>query len=397
MLPRHNVHHYVLSLVFGVFTAQFIYQMHGMFEMHFIFFVGSSLLITFRNWKIIIPLVLFTVIHHALFAWLQYSGLKEIYFTQLAYMDLQAFIFHVLLAAIIFGISGYWSYDLGQSTLRDASKTHIMQKQLNNAVNNIAFAEEISKGNLDVSYTLLDENDDLGKSLMKMRENLKIASEREQHERFITIGITRVGDIIRQHGDTMSTLADEFVKGLVKYVKINQGGLFLAEGEGKETSLRLAACYAYDRKKYMERQVEIGEGLIGQCYLEREPIYLTEVPESYIRITSGLGDAAPRCIYIVPIKTQEEVVGVIELASFNELRDFEKQFIHKAAENIASAIVSARTTQRIKTLLEESQMQAEQLRAQEEEMRQNMEELQATQEELVRKARQFEEVNPSTM
>jgi hypothetical protein len=113
--PNRTIHHYVLSAAFGIFTAQFIYQLHGLFEMHFFFYVGSSLLITYRNWKIIIPLVLFTVIHHSLFAWLQYNGMKEIYFTQLEYMDLQAFVFHVLLTAVIFGISGYWSYDLGKA------------------------------------------------------------------------------------------------------------------------------------------------------------------------------------------------------------------------------------------------------------------------------------------
>lgn len=393
LMPNRTTHHYVLSAVFGIFTAQFIYQLHGLFEMHFFFFVGSALLITYRNWKIIIPLVLFTVIHHSVFAWLQYTGTKDIYFTQLAYMDLQAFIFHVLLAAVIFGICGYWSYDLGQSTLRDAHKTELLQQQVNNAVNNIAFAEEISKGNLNVNYALLDEQDELGKSLIKMRENLKIASEREQHEKFVTVGITRIGDIIRQHGDNTKQLAEEFISGLVKYTHLNQGGIFLLENEGSQEYLALAACYAYNRKKFLENKLEIGEGLVGQCFLEREPIYLTDVPTNYVRITSGLGEATPRCIYIVPIKTQEDVVGIIELASFNELQEFEKQFINKAAENIASAIVSARTTQRIKILLEESQLQGEQLRAQEEEMRQNMEELQATQEELVRKARQFEETN----
>lgn len=390
LLPNHTVHHYVLGVVFVVFTAQFIYQMHGMFEIHFFFFVGSSLLITYRNWKLMIPLAFFTVVHHAVFGWLQYSGTKGVYFTQLEYMDLQAFVVHVLLAAVIFGISGYWSYDLRVNTLIDANKNQLLQKQVNNAINNIAFAEEISRGNLDGKYDLLDEQDEMGKSLLKMRGNLKIAYEREQHEKFVTVGITHVGDIVRKNGDNTEQLADEFIKGLVKYTGMNQGGLFLLENEGSEQYLNLAACYAYDRKKFLESKIEIGEGLVGQCFVERDPIYLTEIPEDYVRITSGLGDATPRSIYIVPIKTQDEVVGIIELASFKELKDFEKQFISKAAENIASAIVSSRTTQRIKALLDESQVQAEQLRAQEEEMRQNMEELQATQEEMMRNAKKHE-------
>ncbi|PZR31496.1 MAG: hypothetical protein DI538_20935, partial [Azospira oryzae] len=385
LLPNYKLYQYVVSAVFAIFSAQFIYQMHGLFEMHFSFFVGSALLITFRNWKLIIPLLLLTVVQHGSFAWLQYSGMKEIYFTQLDYMDLQAFLFHVALAGIIMGICAYWSYDLGRTTLIAASKSLIMERQVVNVANNIGFANEISNGNLNVEYKLVDDKDELGKSLLQMRDNLRLSSEREQEEKFTTIGITKVGDIVRQYGNDTTLLADEFIKGIVKYAHLNQGGLFLLEGEGHDAYLNLAACYAYDRKKFINKRLEIGEGIVGQCFLEREPVYMTVVPANYIKITSGLGEATPRCIYVVPVQTQDEIVGVIELASFTEMKEFEKQFINKAAANIASAIVSSRTTQRIKALLEDSQQQTEELKSQEEEVRQNMEELQATQEEMLRK------------
>jgi methyl-accepting chemotaxis protein len=385
LLPNYKLYQYVVSAVFAIFSAQFIYQMHGLFEMHFSFFVGSALLITFRNWKLIIPLLLLTVVQHGSFAWLQYSGMKEIYFTQLDYMDLQAFLFHVALAGIIMGICAYWSYDLGRTTLIAASKSLIMERQVVNVANNIGFANEISNGNLNVEYKLVDDKDELGKSLLQMRDNLRLSSEREQEEKFTTIGITKVGDIVRQYGNDTTLLADEFIKGIVKYAHLNQGGLFLLEGEGDDAYLNLAACYAYDRKKFINKRLEIGEGIVGQCFLEREPVYMTVVPANYIKITSGLGEATPRCIYVVPVQTQDEIVGVIELASFTEMKEFEKQFINKAAANIASAIVSSRTTQRIKALLEDSQQQTEELKSQEEEVRQNMEELQATQEEMLRK------------
>ena len=383
LLPQKRLHQYVLSAVFAVFSAQFVYQMHGMFEMHFFFFVGSALLITYRNWTLMLPITLLTVIHHATFALIQYNGLNEIYFTQLDYMNLQAFLFHVGLAAVIFGICGYWSFDLGRATKVNAEKTFLLEKQMENVQHNIAFAEEISAGDFETDYSL-DEEDELGKSLLKMRDNLKVSAQREQQEKFITVGITKIGDIIRQHGHNLELLSNEFIKGMVKYIGLNQGGLFLEEGDNTNKYLNLTACYAYDRKKYLNKKIEIGEGLIGQCYLEREPIYMTEVPKDYARITSGLGDATPSCIYLVPVKTQDDIVGVIELASFRKLEEFEKEFIERAAENIASAIVSSRTTQRIKSLLEDSQQRAEEMRSQEEEMRQNMEELTATQEEMKR-------------
>lgn len=392
LLPRSDLYRYVLGGVYAVFAAQFIYQMHGLFEMHFFVFVGSTLLIAYQNWKLQLPLIILVVVHHATFAYLQYTGMKEIYFTQLAYMDLQTFMFHGGLAAVIVAICGYWAYDLEQKTMSEGMNKYMLEHQLSNVSNNIAFAEQISKGNLSVDYKLLDEKDELGKSLLAMRENLKVASDREQKERFITVGITKVGDIIRQFGHDTQQLADEFIRGLVKYSSLNQGGLFLLEEKGGESSLRLAACYAYDRKKFLTKEIAIGDGVVGQCFLEREPVYMIQVPKDYVQITSGLGGATPRCIFVVPVKTSDEIVGVIELASFQELQDYEREFIQKAAENIASAIISSRTTQKIKVLLEESQQQTEEMKSQEEEMRQNMEELQATQEEMIRKAKDYEQL-----
>lgn|GEM_PF-829167 len=385
LLPQSNLYQYVLSAVLAIFSAQFIYQMHGLFEMHFFFFVGATLLVTFRNWKLIIPLLLITVIHHASFAWLQYKGMKDIYFTQLDYMDLQAFLFHALLAAVIMGICGYWSYDLERTSLSEAVKTTFLEKQMTNVSKNIAFANEISKGNLNAEYNSIDEQDELGNSLLAMQRNLKTSSTREQEEKFITIGITKIGDIIQKFGNDPEALADEFVKCIVRYTNLNQGGLFLQENENEKSFLNLVACYAYDRKKFLNKRIDIGEGLVGQCFLEKEPAYLTVVPGDYVRITSGLGEATPRSIYLQPVQTTEEIVGVLELASFRELKEFEKQFIQRASENIASAIISSRTTHRIKLLLTDSQQRAEEMKAQEEEMRQNMEELQATQEEISRK------------
>lgn len=78
-LPKRTVHHYVFSAVLAIFTAQFIYQMHGMFEMHFFVFVGATLLINFQNWRLQLPLILLVVVHHAAFAYLQYAGNKGIF------------------------------------------------------------------------------------------------------------------------------------------------------------------------------------------------------------------------------------------------------------------------------------------------------------------------------
>ncbi len=122
MLPDSNFYQYVLSVVLGVFMAQFIYQMHGMFEMHFFAFIGSAILITYQNWKLQLPLTLFVVLHHAILAYLQFSGVEQVYFTQLDYMSLQTFLIHGVLAAIIFFLCGLWAYNFKKQSL-----SHIQQ------------------------------------------------------------------------------------------------------------------------------------------------------------------------------------------------------------------------------------------------------------------------------
>lgn len=390
VLPKSTLYQYVASAILAVFAAQFIYQMHGLFEMHFFVFIGTALVITYQNWKLQLPLILLVVVHHASFAYLQYSGLKEIYFTQLDYMDLQAFLFHGGLAAVISAICGYWAFDLEKRTEREAVKSIEMERQLLNMSNNIKFANEISRGNLAVEHALLDDSDELGKSLVTMRKSLLESSQREQEEKFITVGITKVGDIIRKNNDNVKNLADEFISGIVKYLGVNQGGIFLHEEDGREEYLSLVACYAYERRKFLNKRIELGQGLIGQCFLEKDIIYMTKVPDEYVHITSGLGEANPGCIMLMPLMTNETIVGVMELAAFKPFTNSQIEFIKRSAENIASSIVSSRITERVKRLLEESQQQAEEMKAQEEEMRQNMEELQATQEEMQRKAQDYE-------
>jgi PAS domain S-box-containing protein len=112
LLSDSDLYQYVLSAVLGIFMAQYIYQMHGLFEMHFFAFIGSALLITYQKWKLQIPIMLIVLIHHAVFGYLQNSGFGEIYFTQLDYFTLRTFIIHILLAAVIFFICGLWAYQL---------------------------------------------------------------------------------------------------------------------------------------------------------------------------------------------------------------------------------------------------------------------------------------------
>ncbi|GAB3903293.1 hypothetical protein GCM10028803_31480 [Larkinella knui] len=130
--PYSDLYQYVLSAVFGVFMAQYIYQMHGLFEMHFFAFIGSALLITYQKWKLQLPFLAVVLVHHAVFGYLQNNGFSKIYFTQLDYFDLQTFVIHTGLVAVIFFICGLWSHLLRKYNELQLSQTlemaHLQQE-----------------------------------------------------------------------------------------------------------------------------------------------------------------------------------------------------------------------------------------------------------------------------
>ncbi len=249
------------------------------------------------------------------------------------------------------------------------------------------FAENIGNGKYDSEFKPLSDSDMLGNALLDMRANLKKVAEEDKKRNWSTSGLAKFGDILRSYNDNFEKLADEIISNLVKYIGANQGALFIIESNdeaAEEEYMELAACYAWDKKKFLEKKIYKGEGLSGQAWIEGDVIYLTEVPDDYVSITSGLGESNPRSILIVPLKLNDEVHGVIEIASFKEYDEYEIEFVERIAESIASTISSVKVNERTQKLLEESTMMTEQMRAQEEEMRQNMEELQATQEKIQR-------------
>jgi len=114
LLPGSDLYQYVLSAVLAIFMAQYIYQMHGLFEMHFFAFVGSAILITYQKWKLQIPLLIIVAAHHIVFNQLQYYG-YAVFFTQFDYLSLNTMIIHILLAGIIVFICGLWGYQLNKT------------------------------------------------------------------------------------------------------------------------------------------------------------------------------------------------------------------------------------------------------------------------------------------
>ncbi len=270
----------------------------------------------------------------------------------------------------------------------------IIETSIQNSRKASEFIKVLASGDYTVEWKgLNDQNlklnqETLAGDLLNMREKLKTVKAEDEKRNWMNEGLAKFSEIVRNHQHDSKVLADKCVSFLTKYLKAQQGSLFVLEGEEGAEYLNRASSYAFDKKKWVEKKIEIGNGLIGQAFMEGEITQLKDVPNGYTHITSGLGDATPKYLVIVPLKYDIHTVAIIELASFIDFEEHHTMFLKKAGEFLASAILNSQTTQKMKTLLENARLNEEQMRAQEEEMRQNMEELQATQEELVRKEKE---------
>lgn len=205
-------------------------------------------------------------------------------------------------------------------------------------------------------------------------------------------GTAKISEIIRVSNHDMESLADSIISYLVKYLEACQGAIFVIDDADKSRPvLEMKGCFAYDRKKYIDKKIDIKQGLVGQSVAEKGTIYLTDIPDDYMQITSGLGGAKPTSVLIVALTTDEAAAGAMELALFRELQPYEIDFVEKVSENIASSLILSKNNAHTIRLLKEAQQLSDQLGQQEEELRQNMEEMQATQEELARKQKAMEQ------
>lgn len=265
-----------------------------------------------------------------------------------------------------------------------ATQVNEVIEQLRDATD---FVRGIGEGKLDMDYKAeLDINYAPGKNkladeLIAMQGKLKAVNIEEQRRQWSNEGLAKFVDILRNANDNVQTLGDKIISALVNYTESNQGGLYILNDDDENNNfLELISLFAFNIKKFEKQRIKLGEGILGQTFLEKETTYLTDMPVDYARITSGLGDTAPKSILVVPLKVDKDVYGIVELASFHEFEQHEISFVEKLGETIASTLSSVKVNQKNKRLLEQSQQQTEEMRAQEEEMRQNMEELTATQE-----------------
>ena len=249
-----------------------------------------------------------------------------------------------------------------------------MTQSLNDLIGGVTkysdFALEIGKDNLDADFSTLSSEDTLGNSLLAMRMSLQNAKkeaatrQRENEKRnWANEGYTKFSELMRKSSDDINEMAYEIISNLVDYIGATQGGLFILNNDDpKNLVLEMSASTAYGRKKFKQKQIFPGDGLVGACFLEKKKIYMTDVPEEYTEIKSGLGTANPGSILILPLMIENNVIGIIETAAFKKFEPFEIEFTEKVSDSIAASVYAAK----INAQAESSKLDYEIIRAENE-------------------------------
>ncbi len=272
-----------------------------------------------------------------------------------------------------------------------------LEKLVSDLKEKIFITRALHENKQDINLVLAGENDLLGKELMALQEQIQENARKQlkndeeaQKRRYINEGLAKFAEILRSGSNDIHALGDAFIREIVKYLNAIQGGFFIYDDTEKSTPvLKMVSAFAYNRKKYLQKTVAFGEGLVGTCAREKQSINLTEIPPGYISITSGLGETLPDNLLLVPVLHENELIGVLEIASLQKYKDHEITFAEEVAHSLGSTIIYTRNNQRTSELLVKSQQQALEMAEQEEEMRQNMEELKATQEESNRREEEY--------
>src|SRR5205807_811841 len=175
------------------------------------------------------------------------------------------------------------------------------------------------------------EVEDLKDTINQMIENLKQTTLRNQEQDWLKSNLAKFTQMLQGQRD-LKTVTNRILSELAQVVSINFGAFYMLQDE--DSNLKLFSSYAYKPSKNVPTEFMLGEGLVGQCAVEKEKIILTETPKSYIKISSALGEAKPANLLVLPVLFETKVRGVIELASFEKLSATHLDFLDQLTESI---------------------------------------------------------------
>ena len=286
------------------------------------------------------------------------------------------------------GVSGTWK--------RLTESVNELAGNLTTQVRAIAeVATAVTTGDLTRQITVdaSGEVADLKDNINRMIDNLRETTRTNQEQDWLKSNLARVSGLMQGKRELL-TVAQLIMSELTPVVAARYGAFFLAEPDDRTgTQLRLIACYGYSGRAGLADRFAVGESLVGQAALERKPILIVDVPPDYVQISSGLGAAPPASIVVLPVLFEDQVLAVIELASFGELSEVHLAFLDQLTENIGVTVNTIIANSRTEELLAESQRLAQELQERSEQLQGQQEELRKTNSELAERSALLGEQN----
>jgi len=251
------------------------------------------------------------------------------------------------------------------------------------------FTQNLKNFNFNYDYVKWGENDNIGDNLIHLRKLLKKNYEednnkRDQQDRIIWLneGLSKFIEILKYQVIEIKELAYRIIAQIVEYINANEGGFFIVSfDENNEKYLELLATYAMNKEKVVERKILFGDGLIGRVAIEKKTLFLTEIPDSYSKISTSLGHGVPKSIVIIPLLFNDEIIGVVELASFEIFTKLQLDFLEKISENISANLAMWKASRQTAELLRDSQEQAKKQIEQQKLMQKHLSELEKLKED----------------
>ncbi len=276
------------------------------------------------------------------------------------------------------GVSGVWK---GLTdNVNQLAETLTIQLR---AIANVSTA--VTQGDLTRSITVeaAGEVSDLKDNINQMIGNLRETTERNAAQDWLNSNLARFSGMLQGQRD-QKTVARLLMSEVTPLIEAQHGAFYVAQdtGEDEETELRLIASYGYKERKAISNRFKIGEALIGQAALERKTIVITQAPDDYIKIASGLGEAAPTSIIVLPVLFEETVMAVLELASFEPFTEIQQTFLEQVSESIGVVLNTITANMRTEELLLQSQQLTQDLQSQSEELQSQQDELKRSNSEL---------------
>ncbi len=291
----------------------------------------------------------------------------------------------------------------------------VLARNISRPLNQLAdVADRVGSGDLAVNVPDSSRQDEIGilsRAFNQMIANLRETTRKNDEQGWLKSNLAELTQKLQGQRDQL-TVARSILSELAPLIGAQHGVFYVLDAAVEPPVLKLLSSYAYESRKQLNNQFHLGEGLVGQCALEKHRILLTEVPDDYIRIRSGLGEIAPSNIVVLPVLFEEQVTAVLEFASLQPFKEIHLTFLEQLTQNIGVVLNTIASDTRTSELLIQSQaltealqqrqsdletsyqqleQQAEDLRRSEALLREQREELQQTNEELQQLNEELEE------